>query len=1403
MFSASTITTVNPAITAKQQIARIARRIIARNYGLIDQILNIAVEPTGLIKVWFQDDDVERSVILMTIGDTVEYRDVTNRRTDSIDSPVDWYIVGFANTIGSREDAIRKPKNCKKGTPCKGECIPKGSVCRDIPMAKDEAIAINEAVAKSVPQQTEPVNDDPYRDLNIRQLKEVARDKGVMRYSYMTQSQLRDAINVYDANPDYREDLRKGLQRQKDQAALKKVKSTEIGRAISTFNPKFGRQFNLINAISKKYENNKIEARIYGLAVILSTSALIVKTMEKRRNDNLNKAKVMAATNASNIRESTPDVEEPSVSFVIGSYKNGSNALVESIRNSNNISEEDKGWFNNETKVIPFIRSKEGVSKPSDPLRSFADNFTTGYKAVIGDPINNGKGEEAINLASQLYVYGSKYSPDRDGLLSSPALNIFAGEDGGTVARDAIEILRKMPKSPDSNGIRGADIADRVRLVTMGTPYFGLSKPDIPELNIMGLGDLWNLTPFTKGGNETKKVPGVGSSGQSSYVESSDVMTMAFNHLRTVEDARRKINAESIKARDAVIKAQENLFKSEADRAKTESERAARDQVKASETKALADRVKVEIENLSRVAGKTFAQFIKDNPSIINDITAKTKKKIREELARQRGGDEVRKIFNNDSDIYLSGRSDAFKKIKCKIGFIQRGSACQRQKKNTENDVTQSSDNKKKAIKVLKKGAKVAAIGAGVITVATASLMIAHIASRGEVQTEGLNTISKKELKDYTDAGIPPAEGFTGKVTFIKSPTGEIFVKKESKGAIGYVTYQASKEAVVSNIALENGISHVKVKLVTDVLRPISLQSMAIGKDLEKLIKGGEHPKIDLQQKDQSNQAWNAKFTKDTLSAMSSHPDLAKIAALDTFVGNLDRHSGNLFYDQKSDRYTAIDSAWAFDFNASRAAKKFFEDLDFSSLSAEEKSGIEEYSKTMRTLVRNNPPKKTKGSIYGYAAKSGENVFTNAFREMYSRQKIDESYQDSLGLLRTLDSKLYPQRRTQQKAYQDSSVYEASFNQAKTDAYKKLRCKSGYVQRGSACQKEKASLGDPSSTNADSGVASNILKYGLPIASVAAISLAGKEIFDVTSNVKEVVNKAKTTGNVLKYGVPIASAVMVGKTVAKDIKKATVKLGSNDVVIKAGEPVPKELLDVYEKEFKAGDLIKRKSLNNGVYIEHYGIYAGEGKIIETFAQGKFGGSTLIKDDIGRPLSSNTTQYTKVEDISGKASPVSKDQALKLAESMIGVPFKFDVVNTNCESIARAITQGEARSSQSENLSWLTKSIAKKAIAIAPPVKNLNKGYTAKEVQDLLSKNNYDPVLVKAVFADSATKRKQDIEKANRGDSIETSALRSPDEFTEIVKKTVDPLNGVTKSIVEQQMYKAYLVAAIALTSQKD
>jgi len=50
----------------------------------------------------------------------------------------------------------------------------------------------------------------------------------------------------------------------------------------------------------------------------------------------------------------------------------------------------------------------------------------------------------------------------------------------------------------------------------------------------------------------------------------------------------------------------------------------------------------------------------------------------------------------------------------------------------------------------------------------------------------------------------------------------------------------------------------------------------------------------------------------ETLTSLTHHIDLRKIAALDLFTSNFDRHIRNLFFDDKTNRFYAIDMDWIF-----------------------------------------------------------------------------------------------------------------------------------------------------------------------------------------------------------------------------------------------------------------------------------------------------------------------------------------------------------------------------------------------------------------------------------------------------------------------------------------------------------
>lgn len=648
------IQTTDP-LAARRTIARLLTRIISRAYGSIDQILSINIGNDGLVTCLFRDDDKDQKLIRLELGDRIEYKQVQDGRTDAVDTDADQYLLAYANNIGQRTDKISKPKNCKVGLSCKGACIAKTDTCRiDIPDAlnRQEILDLNDAVIKSQSARVTQVGAtdvDPYEGLNIRQLKERAREKGILRYSYMTQDQLKGALKIADENPEYQENIRKTLQRQKDEATLKKSRSTAIGRAIAVINPILGRQYNLIANISKRYENNPTEARILAVAALLGISVVTSKILAKKYKEGLAISASDAEKLADDRRSEIKDIRKDSVTFVLGNYSEGSKPLEKALKSRKSaISSDNASWLKDKTEVIPILRQGEGNPPPSDILGRLGYSITEGYKATLGKIFSTGRNPEAVSLAADLFNYGSKpvlFKKEK----AVPAINIVAAEDGGHVAREAVEILSKMQRVQNGKNVRGVDIAKRINLVTLGTPYFGVTDRQIKETNLMGDQDPWNLSPFKKGGTITMPVQGVSGHGYKDYLKSGKATDALFSAIQANTSNRRVVEEISATRKPTVVSQ-------------------------------IAPTVRKKLEDLG---------YTKGIDNVPQDVLDRAINQAKRERLAQRERDRV---AGRDPDAVksdsLTYRRDSPKKLKCAPGNKQCGNTCVNGKLKCRDNVT-------------------------------------------------------------------------------------------------------------------------------------------------------------------------------------------------------------------------------------------------------------------------------------------------------------------------------------------------------------------------------------------------------------------------------------------------------------------------------------------------------------------------------------------------------------------------------------------------------------------------------------------------------------------------------------------------------------------------------------------
>lgn len=90
-------------------------------------------------------------------------------------------------------------------------------------------------------------------------------------------------------------------------------------------------------------------------------------------------------------------------------------------------------------------------------------------------------------------------------------------------------------------------------------------------------------------------------------------------------------------------------------------------------------------------------------------------------------------------------------------------------------------------------------------------------------------------------------------------------------------------------------------------------------------------------------------LTPEVIDNMARHPMLPCIAALDTFVGNGDRSSPNLFYDELTDSFTGIDLAAAF--NRRLASAALYQIACLRSTTPEVENALRAYAAHLTILI--------------------------------------------------------------------------------------------------------------------------------------------------------------------------------------------------------------------------------------------------------------------------------------------------------------------------------------------------------------------------------------------------------------------------------------------------------------------
>lgn len=193
------------------------------------------------------------------------------------------------------------------------------------------------------------------------------------------------------------------------------------------------------------------------------------------------------------------------------------------------------------------------------------------------------------------------------------------------------------------------------------------------------------------------------------------------------------------------------------------------------------------------------------------------------------------------------------------------------------------------------------------------------------------------------------------------------------------------RDALAAHIAKELNIAHF-VEIISpnnDIPGkvynncPATLLTLAQGKIIRHLGEGHKYFQLSLQQRNLNvlrAKILNRWFDEAIISHMTWHKQLPLIVALDLFICNNDRHRGNLFYDDETDSFCAIDMDNIYRRNLPEFACQNLEKMihvDHKQFSKQEKKSLKKMKKTLEFLLENYTPDQIIAQLYRFAQQAG------------------------------------------------------------------------------------------------------------------------------------------------------------------------------------------------------------------------------------------------------------------------------------------------------------------------------------------------------------------------------------------------------------------------------------------------
>jgi len=211
-------------------------------------------------------------------------------------------------------------------------------------------------------------------------------------------------------------------------------------------------------------------------------------------------------------------------------------------------------------------------------------------------------------------------------------------------------------------------------------------------------------------------------------------------------------------------------------------------------------------------------------------------------------------------------------------------------------------------------------------------------------------------------------------ILFIKDKDENHYVVKQEKSKTLVKQFRALSETLCAHIAATLDIPSHRVRLLPVgvpfpgkfITKRIATLHTLVPGDTVRTLADRTYGKIDIKQAtDESIPFDRQGFNERTIFFMSLHPQLPKIVALDTFIGNKDRNKANILYDQNDDSFYAIDMALMYDVSGNRksVAQVACDQVTHmitqnKQFTQKEREALITYRSILQELIKEFPPKK-------------------------------------------------------------------------------------------------------------------------------------------------------------------------------------------------------------------------------------------------------------------------------------------------------------------------------------------------------------------------------------------------------------------------------------------------------------